>query len=103
MAALDGSIVIDGLTVKISRQLRMSRLPLDLVSMITSRRDTGTGWTWLGIGGLTLDDNPCTFSLGFFHEHLPETSWSVRAAGADYAGGRPSPDTVAKTRRKVAC
>ena len=94
--AADGSITIDGLPSKIGYQLQVSELPSDLLAMINSRHDMGTGWTWTNLGGTALDANPCTLSLGFFHEHLAEVAWSVRIAGADYTGGWPSPDAVAK-------
>ena len=94
--AADGSITIDGLTSKIGPGLRTAELPDDLRTLVESQRDLGNGWTWTTIGGTTLDGNPCKLSLGAFHDVLSEISWSVRVAGADYAGGWPSPDAVAK-------
>jgi len=94
--AADGSVIVDGLISKIGRSLRASELPSDLAALVNSRRDLGNGWTWMALSGTVLDDNPCTLLLGFFHGHLAEVSWSVRVAGADYTGGWPSPDAVAK-------
>jgi hypothetical protein len=94
--ATDGSIIIEGLTSRIGPTLRATQLPDDLTAMVTSKRDMGNGWTWVNVGGTALDGSPCTFSLGFFGDHLSEVSWSVLIAGAGYAGGWPSPEAVAK-------
>ena len=100
--AVDGSITIDGVGAKIGPQLRATELPADLAALVTSRRDLGNGWTWTTIDGAALDGNPCKLSLGFQRDHLSEVSWSVRVPGVDYAGGWPSPDTVAKEADLVA-
>lgn len=92
----DGSILIDGFTLRIGPRLRLAELPDDLAALVKSRRDMGTSWTWTTIGDTVLDGNPCTLSLGAFHGYLSEVSWSVRVAGAEYTGGWPSPDAVAK-------
>jgi len=92
----DGSIIIEGVASRIGPELRVAELPDDLAALVTSRRDLGNGWTWTTIGGTVLDGNPCTLSLGAFQGFLAEVSWSVRTAGAGYAGGWPSPDAVAK-------
>jgi hypothetical protein len=100
--AADGSIIIDGLTTKIGRHLRASEFPFDLAAIINSRRELVTGWTWVNIGWLELESNPCRLSLGFIHDHLSEVSWSLRVAGAEYTRSWPSPDAVAKELHLVA-
>ncbi|MET9405359.1 hypothetical protein ABZX90_06145 [Streptomyces sp. NPDC002935] len=92
----DGSISISGLAAKISRRVRMAELPVDLAAMVTSRSDMGNGWTWTTVSSTTLNGRPCTLSLGAFHGHLSQVDWSIRVAGGEYPGGRPSPGTVAK-------
>lgn len=99
--ATDGSIFIDGITTNINPRLRSSELPSDLTAMINSRRALATGWTWIGISDVVFADNPCSLSLGFYHDCLAEVSWSVRVVGLGYTGSWPSPDAVAKELKLV--
>jgi hypothetical protein len=94
--AADGSILIGGFASRIGAGLRTTQLPEDLASLVISRRDMGTGWTWTTFAETTLEGHPCELSLGAFHGTLSEVSWSVSVADGQYAGGWPSPETTAK-------
>ena len=94
--AADGSILIGGISTRMGPGLRTAELPEDLATLVTSRRDMGNGWTWTTLGGIALDGHPAKLSLGAFHGTLSEVSWSVRVAGAEYAGDWPSPEATVK-------